>query len=67
MIAIIRACDPVVSPRECGKADSLQPATAGTAPTSRAGIMPSTCRNRSNERVAVTSGLADQTRAYWRA
>ena len=67
MVGIIRACDPVVSPSGCGKTDSLQPATAGIAPTSGAGIMPSACRNRSNEHVAVTSGLANQTRAHWRA
>jgi hypothetical protein len=29
--------------------------------------MPSTCRNRGNERVVVTDGLADQTRAHWLA
>jgi group II intron reverse transcriptase/maturase len=65
-LGIIRACDPVGSPSGCGKADSLQPATAGTAPTSGVEIRPSTCRNRSNERVAVTSVLADQTRTHRR-
>jgi hypothetical protein len=49
------------------QADSLQPPTAGTALTSGARIRPSTCRNRNNERVAVTSSLADQTRGQWQA
>jgi len=35
-----------------GPADSLQPATVGTAPTSGAQIRSSNCRNRNNERVA---------------
>ena len=53
--------------RPRGSALSRQPATAGTAPASGTVIRPLTCRNRSSDRVAVTSVLADQVLAACRA